>query len=243
MKWDNEHSRILNAYKDMDERMQHEQHFFVFRDIAHLYRLQRRYWNTLTLFQKMGIQDLAVIRILDIGCGDGNMLRQFLQWGARPENLAGIDLRPEPVDYALSLNPDLDVRCGSAAELPWPDKTFDLVCQHTVFTSVLDGDMRKRIASEMKRVIQENGMILWYDFLYNNPSNPDVRGVRKAEIKQLFPDSTYKFLRITLAPPLARRLVPISWGLSYFLESLKIFNTHYLAAISPLPSQGRELGG
>ena len=197
MKWDNEHSRILNAYKDMDERMQHEQHFFVFRDIAHLYRLQRRYWNTLTLFQKMGIQDLAVIRILDIGCGDGNMLRQFLQWGARPENLAGIDLRPEPVDYALSLNPDLDVRCGSAAELPWPDKTFDIVCQHTVFTSVLDGDMRKRIASEMKRVFRENGMILWYDFLYNNPSNPDVRGVRKAEIKQLFPDSTYKFLRST----------------------------------------------
>jgi hypothetical protein len=28
-----------------------------------------------------------------------------------------------------------------------------------------------------------------------------------------------------------RRLVPLSWGLALFLESLKIFNTHYLAAI------------
>ena len=238
-----ENKRILEVYRKRDEKARGKDTFFSYEDLAQLFRAHQRYRATLLLLKSQGYHAISALRILDVGCGDGNMLRQFLQWGARPENLAGIDLRPEPVDYALSLNPNLDVRCGSAAELPWPDKTFDLVCQHTVFTSVLDGDMRKRIASEMKRVIQENGMILWYDFLYNNPSNPDVRGVRKAEIKQLFPDSTYKFLRITLAPPLARRLVPISWGLSYFLESLKIFNTHYLAAISPLPSQGRELGG
>jgi hypothetical protein len=39
---------------------------------------------------------------------------------------------------------------------------------------------------------------------------------------------------ITSAPPIARRVVPISWMLALFLESLKIFNSHYLVAIRPL---------
>ena len=36
------------------------------------------------------------------------------------------------------------------------------------------------------------------------------------------------------ASVIARKLAPISWGLCLFLESLKIFNTHYLVAIRPL---------
>ena len=75
-------------------------------------------------------------------------------------------------------------------------------------------------------------MILSYDF-WLNPTNPQTRGIRPAEIKQLFPNCHYEFHRITLAPPLARRLAPVSWGLCLFLESLKIFNTHYLVAIRP----------
>lgn len=51
------------------------------------------------------------------------------------------------------------------------------------------------------------------------------------EIRGLFPGCRFTFERITLAPPLARRLAPLSRGLCTFLESLKIFNTHYLAAI------------
>lgn len=35
----------------------------------------------------------------------------------------------------------------------------------------------------------------------------------------------------TLALPIARLLIPISWILCELLEKLKIFNTHYLAII------------
>jgi hypothetical protein len=74
-----------------------------------------------------------------------------------------------------------------------------------------------------------------YDFRLN-PTNPQTRGIsyfsiRPAEIKRLFPNCHYEFHRITLAPPIARRVVPISWMLALFLESLKIFNSHYLAVI------------
>jgi hypothetical protein len=54
----------------------------------------------------------------------------------------------------------------------------------------------------------------------------------------LFPNCHHEFHRITLAPPLARKLAGISWGLCVFLESLKFLNSHYLAAISKIPRGG-----
>jgi hypothetical protein len=97
--------------------------------------------------------------------------------------------------------------------------------------------MKKEIATDMLRVLKPGGLILWYDF-WLNPTNPQTRGIRPAEIKRLFPNCTYEFHKITLAPPIARRVVPISWMLALFLESLKIFNSHYLAAIRPKTEDG-----
>lgn len=236
MKWEEEYARIRNAYRDMNQQLQREQHFFSFRDSAHVYRLQNRYRDALYLLLKVGVRDISGLRILDVGCGDGRMLREFLQWGAQPENLAGIDLRQEPVDQALRLSPNFDIRCASAIEIPWPDNSFDFVCQHTVFSSILDWEMKHKIAAEMLRVVRKTGLILWYDF-WLNPTNPYTRGIRPTEIKRLFPDCRFYFKRITLAPPIARKLAPISWGLCGFLESLKIFNTHYLVIIRPLDTE------
>ena len=91
--------------------------------------------------------------------------------------------------------------------------------------------MKQQIASEMFRVVKGNGLILWYDFHVNNPWNPEVRGVKAREIRQLFPDCQVALRRITLAPPLLRLLAPYSWLACYALERLRVFNTHYLGVI------------
>lgn len=230
MNWESERNRILKVYQQIDERKQREKPFFAFRDSAHFFRLQQRYWTMLSLFQRHGINDLSEMQILDIGCENGQLLREFIQWGAVPKNLYGIELRQAPVERARMLNPYMDIRCGSATELPWADGCMDLVCQNTVFSSILDRDMKKTIASEMVRVLKAKGTIFWYDF-WLNPTNRETRGIRPAEIKELFPDCNCEFYRITLAPPITRSLVSISWGLCLFLEGLKIFNTHYLVVI------------
>jgi hypothetical protein len=90
--------------------------------------------------------------------------------------------------------------------------------------------MKRNIAKEMLRVLKNHGIILWYDFIYNNPKNPDVRGVKKKEIYELFPSVIY-LNRITLAPPITRLLAPYSYLACYLLEKVKIFNTHYLGII------------
>ena len=60
--------------------------------------------------------------------------------------------------------------------------------------------------SPMWRWVAPGGGVLVYDFVVNNPHNPDVRKVPPAELRTLFPDARLHALRLTLAPPLARRL-------------------------------------
>lgn len=106
----------------------------------------------------------------------------------------------------------MQIHCGNATRLPFINANFDLVVQFVVFSSILDRTVKEMVAREMLRVLKEKGLILWYDFFVNNPSNPDVRGIRKREITHLFPDCHIDFHRVSSAPPLCRLLAPYTWG-------------------------------
>ncbi len=100
-----------------------------------------------------------------------------------------------------------------------------------MFTSILDADLRRQVASEMLRVVKPDGVILWYDFHMRNPRNPGVRAVRKAEIRELFPGCSMTLRRITLAPPITRMLAHRSSLLCHLLERVSLLRTHYLGLI------------
>jgi SAM-dependent methyltransferase len=63
-------------------------------------------------------------RVLDVGCGTGELLARLAALGARP---AGVDPAPGMVEIARRRAPDADVRCAPFEELPFPDGAFDVV--------------------------------------------------------------------------------------------------------------------
>jgi ubiquinone/menaquinone biosynthesis C-methylase UbiE len=183
------------------------------------------------LFRSDGLATLTGLRILDVGCGRGAMLRQLLDYGAEPELLAGIDLLEENVNGARALAPNLRIVCGSATHLPFPDSSFDLAVQFTLFTSVLADDVKYAIAADMKRVLAPGGRVLWYDFSVSNPKNRDVRGIGKREIGRLFEGFDFKATKITLAPPLGRMIAPISPMLYDLLSRVRPLCTHLMCLL------------
>ncbi|MGC2154113.1 MAG: class I SAM-dependent methyltransferase, partial [Terriglobales bacterium] len=178
------------------------------------------------LLRSAGLRSLAGLRILDVGCGAGATLRQYLEYEADSDRMWGIDLLPTFVEKARLLN--LQVVCGSASKLPFAESSFDFVSQFMLFTSVLDAAMRRQIAREIDRVLAPGGKLLWYDFAFNNPANPDVRGIRLTEVRRLFPGFTMTSRRITLAPPLARMIGRFGPTLYYLTSKMRFLCTHYL---------------
>ena len=188
--------------------------------------------RVLKLLHREGLLPLGTARILDVGCGSGRWIREWIKWGAKPENICGVDLRPAAVATARRLSPPrVTIECGNAADLRFEPESFDIVLQSTVVSSILDPAIRQNVASEMLRVVAADGVILWYDFHVANPWNRDVRAVRKPEIRRLFPSSSVKLHRITLASPLARSLAPRSWLACQLLALLPPLRSHYLGIV------------
>jgi ubiquinone/menaquinone biosynthesis C-methylase UbiE len=225
----NEIERIKEAYQR--RKIDRKGRIYSYFNEANLFMIHQRERRLLDTFRRFKIMSFSDRKILDVGCGGGGLLRELVKYGARPENLCGIDLLEERIEEAKHLSPNIDFRCGDASSLPYNDGCFNIVIQFTLFTSILDITMKKRIASEMLRVLKPDGIIIWYDFHRDNPRNPDVRGVKKEEIFKLFPDCTIYLKRVTLAPPIARILVPFSVILCELLEKFRFLCTHYLGVI------------
>jgi dTDP-4-amino-4,6-dideoxygalactose transaminase/ubiquinone/menaquinone biosynthesis C-methylase UbiE len=188
--------------------------------------------KTREVLQECGFFPLTDRRMLDVGCGTGESLGLFADWGAKPENLFGIDLIPERIRTAQRNFPQINFQLANAESLPFPDGFFDLVAAFTVFTSILNEQMAANICSEINRVLAPGGGLLWYDFRINNPFNKHVRGAPRRHIQRLFPGFSMALQAVSLLPPLARRLGALTDRLYIPLGSLPFLRTHLLGLLT-----------
>jgi len=146
------------------------------------------------------------VKLLEIGAGEGLNLNGFMNLGIPKENITINELLEDRVVVLKQNYPDIKAYSGNALDIPSSEQ-FDVVFQSTVFTSILDKALKQQIANKMLELVKPNGIILWYDFIYDNPNNKDVKGVSKQEIRQLFAKaSEITIKKVTLAPPIGRRV-------------------------------------
>ena len=178
------------------------------------------------------ITPLASRRVLEIGCGSGHNLLDYLRFGFDPSNLVGNELLPDRAELARRLLPaEVRIFTGDAMDLQLAPESFDVVHQSAVFTSILDRDFQNALAARMWSWVRPGGGVLWYDFIYNNPRNPDVAGVPLRRIRELFPDGQLRYWRLTLAPPLARLVCRMHPWLYNVVNSFPFLRTHVLCWI------------
>lgn len=191
--------------------------------------VQERQRALLQLFRAMGWHDLGVRRLVEVGCGSGGNLLEFLRCGFRPEHLTGLELLPERHAHARAMLPErVALHLGDATRAPLAPGSADLVFQATVFSSLLDDAFQQQLADAMWRWVKPGGAVLWYDFTVDNPHNPDVRGVPLKRVRALFPQATLRAQRLTLAPPIARRVCAMHPALYTLCNALPLLRTHRL---------------
>lgn len=220
--------RLRDAYARRAERGLDSRYSLT--DPANLYLFQSRERALLSALRRHRVTSLDSLRILDIGCGSGEMLADFARYGGTRSLMCGIDLLDERVRRAQQRNPQAAIMVGNAATLPYDDASFDVALQFTLMSSVLDMDMRRQIALEALRVLRPSGMVVWYDFIWN-PMNRDVRGVGLSEVRRLYTGCDLDPRRVTLAPPLLRGIAPVSLTLCRLLEAIPLLRSHYLIII------------
>lgn len=174
---------------------------------------------------------VAGVRVLDVGCGEGDDLARMglLLPGAE---LAGIDLSADRIERAQRAAPRARLWVRDAQDLPFPDRSFHIVVLATVLSSILDPATRREVAAEAFRVLRTDGILLVYDIRFPSPWNPNVRLVSRRELRALFPSAALRARPITLLPPLARGPCRIWPGLYRPMARIRPLRSHYLAVIT-----------
>jgi len=159
-------------------------------------------------------RDLSGLRVLDVGCGTGSLLRKFVELGVPAANCTGIDLLPDRVEEARRRSPEAITLQHGQLDVVAPDHEFDLVTAFTVLSSVLRSDDRRALIEAMWARVRPGGWLMVFDLRFNNPRNKDVRAVRTSDSAGLSPSPVRSFrLSLLTPPPIARRLCRVHWRL------------------------------
>jgi demethylmenaquinone methyltransferase / 2-methoxy-6-polyprenyl-1,4-benzoquinol methylase len=166
-----------------------------------------RYWRRVCLREVEKRLGVSRVRVLDIGCGTGDLALEFASLGA----VFGCDFshpmlrigrgkvartpRPYPV-YMME---------GDALELPFPARTFDAVVSAFVLRNLAD---TQRGLEEMKRVLKPGGVLGILDF--GMPRTPVLGNL-------------YLFYFTRILPRLGRLVSGVDGAYQYLPDSVRVF--------------------
>lgn len=163
------------------------------------------WWEAFAQLVELG--DLRGRRILDVGCGTGRLAEALVRESRA--KVWAIDSSDRMVAVARrTLPPDVGVRLGDAARLPFRDAWFDRVTMSLVL-HLLD---RREALSEARRVVHDDGRIAistfhpeHFDSYWLNPYFPSIRKIDLVRFPT--PEAMERELAQAGFPRFERRLV------------------------------------
>ena len=120
------------------------------------------------------VTDAEEGRLLDLGCGTGNLISFLLERFPQAE-IVGLDPSAGMREVAarrFSDNPRVSISEGDALDIPFPDDHFHCVTSNLALHHV-PPDERERCAAEMSRVLNRGGSLIYCDVFIGVEGPPD----------------------------------------------------------------------
>jgi len=105
------------------------------------------------LFQRIDLESLSLI--LEVGCGTGAVLQEFLQ--PMRSRYVGLDINPDYLSHIAQQSPHTRLTLGDAHHLPLVDACCDVCLCHFLLLWVTDPSC---VMSEMYRVTRSGGSVM-----------------------------------------------------------------------------------
>ncbi len=135
-----------------------------YKNLAHSYDLRFRKFVEVTATKVASLANIAPgDKVLDMGCGTGEVLFRLGQKYPDVGLLAGIDASEEMLELArtkLSSFKTVNLQLGSIEKLPYPDEYFDLIVSSGVIHYIQD---IASMTEETYRVLKPHGRVLLID--------------------------------------------------------------------------------
>lgn len=101
-------------------------------------------------------------KVLDVGCGSGQVARHLINRGILPENIIGLDNSGELLKLAASHIPDVMFVKSAIEDFDYPTESFDLVTQNTLFHH-LDNEALNQELEVIYKILRPNGVFFFVD--------------------------------------------------------------------------------
>ena len=134
-------------------------------------------------------------RLLDVGCGAGNMIHHLSHYG----QVKGIEIDPRPVKMARQRGYDVD-QFDAAQPMPFADNYFDAV---TALDVIKHNEDDLAILADSYRLLKPGGQMiitvpaLMWLWSHNDDINAHVRRYTAAELKQKLAQTGFTVGRVT----------------------------------------------
>lgn len=131
--------------------------------------------------------NLSSMRLMDVGCGNGEMLDMLVKKGFQAAHASGYDLSAKRVDYAAQRYPEYSYGVADITlELP---AQADFIAAFDLFSHLSSEEQLLAGLESVYNALPEGGYFLWYDIAsvdhYASPADSDSWGFNKTQMREL----------------------------------------------------------